>query len=414
MSSKPRLLFLSQTLPFPPDGGVKIRTYHTLRNLAKAFEITALCFYRWKSGKHEPEVETALAGLGTFADVRAFPIPQEHSRTRFLLDHARSVLSGRVYTVYSYASRRFERALRGELARDSVDIVHLDSLDLSGYLPIVKDRPTACVHHDAQSLLLRRRAEYQSSSVSAKYFRHQAHLMEKEERSICPKVDVNVTVSETDRQVLEKIAPSGRFEVVPNGVDVHFFQPRETREEGIAFVGGTSWYPNRDALAYYRSTILPAIRRRKPDVVTTWVGRASSEEVREYSAGGDGLQLTGYVDDVRPYIASAACYVAPLRIGGGTRIKILDAWAMGKAVVSTSVGCEGLDARDGENILVADTPSEFAECVAAVIDDPALRGRLGGEARRTVEDRYSWDAIGTEMNATYLDLVRRSDRALSR
>ena len=409
MNSKPGLLFLSQTLPYPPDGGVKIRTYHTLRNLAKAFEIRALCFYRWKPGRHEPEVEAAIAELGAFADVRAFSIPQEHSRTRLLIDHARSVLSGRVYTVHSYTSQLFAGALREELNKGHVDIVHLDSLDLSGYLPIVEEKPTVCVHHDAQSLLLRRRADYQANPLLSKYFRHQARLMEKEERSICPSVDINVTVSETDRQVLERIAPSGRFEVVPNGVDIEFFQPREAHEEGIAFVGGTSWYPNRDALSYYRSTILPAIRARKPDVTTTWVGRATAEEIHENSAIGEGLQLTGYVEDVRPYIAAAACYVVPLRIGGGTRIKILDAWAMGKAVVSTSIGCEGLEARDGTNILIADTPSEFAECVARVLEDPVLRGRLGHEARQTVEDRYSWDAIGEEMNQMYLDVVRSDE-----
>lgn len=407
MSSKPRLLFLAQTLPFPPDGGVKIRTYHTLRNLAKEFKVTALCFYRWKPGKVEVDVEKAVEGLEHLASIRAFPIPQEHSRTRLLLDHARSLVSGRVYTLFSYASGQFAAALQEELNTGAVAIVHLDSLDLSGYLPIVEEKPTVCVHHDAQSLLLRRRSEYQNSSVPAKYLRYQAHLMEREEHEICPRLDINVTVSEADRQVLTKIAPSGRFEVVPNGVDIEFFQPREAEEEGIVFVGGTSWYPNKDALSYYRSTILPAIRTRQPTVSTTWVGRASQEEIDEYSASGDGLRLTGYVDDVRPYIASAACYVVPLRIGGGTRIKILDAWAMGKAVVSTSIGCEGLDARDGTNILIADSPSEFADCVARVLDDSVLRSRLGDAARRTVEDRYSWDAIGAEMNEMYLDLIAR-------
>lgn len=408
MNKKPRLLFLSQTLPFPPDGGVKIRTYHTMRNLAKKFDIVSLCFYRWKPGKHEPDVETAVSELGQFAKVRTFEIPQEHSRTRLLLDHARSVISGRVYTVFSYASPAFARAIEEELRHEPVDIVHLDSLDLSGFLPILEDRPTVCVHHDAQSLLLRRRADHEDSVILSRYLRHQAHLMEKEERQACPRMDLNVTVSETDQEVLTKIAPTARFEVVPNGVDIDFFQPRDVAESGIVFVGGTSWYPNRDALSYYRSTILPEIRTRKPDVSTMWVGRASEDEIEEYSAGGDGLQLTGYVDDVRPFIASAGCYVVPLRIGGGTRIKILDAWAMGKAVVSTSIGCEGLDARHEENILIADTPAQFADCVERVLDHSELRSRLGREARRTVEATYSWDAIGDDMNETYLDLLARS------
>lgn len=405
MSEQPRLLFLSQTLPFPPDGGVKIRTYHTLRNLATKFDITALCFYRWKKGSHEPDVEKAIAELQQFARVQAFPIPQEHSRARFILDHLRSVLLRRVYTVYSYESRDFSRALVNELRGDRVVLVHLDSLDLSSYLPLTEGIRTVCVHHDAQSLLLERRSGHQRSGIVSRYLKCQANLMAKEERNICPRVDLNVTVSEKDAQTLKNVAPTSRFRVVPNGVDIEYFRPCPGEESGLVFVGGTSWYPNKDALHYYQSTILPEIRAKQPTTKTVWVGRASAEEVREYSSLANGLQLTGYVSDVRPFIASAACYVVPIRIGGGTRIKILDAWAMGKAVVSTSIGCEGLDARDGENILIADTPAEFAEKVHHVLCEPELRSRLGDQARRTVEQSYSWNAIGAAMNAAYLNLV---------
>lgn len=408
MSEKPRLLFLSQTLPYPPHGGVQIRTFHTLRNLAKRFDVTALCFYRWKPGRLEPDVEGAIRALGEFADVRAFPIPQEHGRVRLLLDHARSVLTGRVYTVSTYRSAVFVQAVREAQQEVHFDIAHLDSLDLSGYLPLLGELPTVCVHHDAQSLLLRRRAHHQGSWPKSAYFRYQARLMEKEERVVCTNVDLNVTVSETDSEVLRQVAPRGNFRVVPNGVDIGFFQPRVAEESGIIFVGGTTWYPNKDALDFYRSSVLPEIRKRLPKVRTTWVGRASEEEVHSYSSAPHGLDLTGYVDDVRPFIAAAACYVVPIRIGGGTRIKILDAWAMGKAVVSTSIGCEGLNARDGENILIADTPTEMVDRIQSVIENPELRHRLGANGRRTVEEDYSWDAIGNRMNRLYLDLIARS------
>lgn len=403
---RPRLLFLSQTLPFPPHGGVQIRTYHTLRNLSREFDVTALCFYRWKPGRLEPDVNSALEALSEFGNIRAFPIEQEHSNRRRVLDHARSLAFQRVYTVSTYKSNDFATAIEAELNDGSIALVHLDSLDLSGYLPLVEHKPTVCVHHDAQSLLLTRRARHQGSLLMQKYFLHQAELMEREEAMICPTVDLNVTVSEADRDVLRGVAPTARFEVVPNGVDIEYFQPRTESESGIVFVGGLTWFPNMDALSYYRSKLLPRILRRIPDVPTAWVGRAAVAEIDEYSQPENGLQLTGYVDDVRPYIASAACYVVPIRIGGGTRIKILDAWAMGKAVVSTSIGCEGLDARHDENILIADSPDEFAERVTQVLTDEPLRRRLGWEARRTVEQRYSWDAIGDDMNQLYLDLIR--------
>jgi glycosyltransferase involved in cell wall biosynthesis len=405
MNGRRRLLFLSQTLPYPPHGGVQIRTFHTLRNLAKVFDVTALCFYRWKTGHLEPDVDQALRVLGKFARVEAFPIPQEHGRLRVLLDHASSAITGRVYTVSTYRSRAFEDAIKSARQRTEFDIAHLDSLDLSGYLPLLEDLPTVCVHHDAQSLLLRRRARHQKSRLMAAYLNYQSRLMEKEEREICPSVDLNVTVSEADRTVLRGIAPNGRFEVVPNGVDIDYFKPdTEPAEGGIVFVGGTTWYPNKDALEYYRSTILPELRATLPFETTMWVGRATDDEIGAFSC--TGLELTGYVEDVRPFIANAACYVVPIRVGGGTRIKILDAWAMGKAVVSTSVGCEGLDAKHGENILIADDPGEFALRVREVIEDPQLRRSLGINARKTAERKYSWEAIGHDMTRMYSELLR--------
>jgi glycosyltransferase involved in cell wall biosynthesis len=175
----------------------------------------------------------------------------------------------------------------------------------------------------------------------------------------------------------------------------------------LVFVGGYSWYPNRDAMAYFGKTILPLVRRRYPDLSVTWVGRAPDAVKRDFE-NLYGIRLTGYVDDVRPVVSGAACYVVPLRVGGGTRLKILDAWAMGKAVVSTSIGCEGLDARDGENILIRDTPESFAEAVDAVLKDDDLRTRLERNARATAESVYDWSVIGGPMLREYLHLLSGS------
>jgi polysaccharide biosynthesis protein PslH len=165
-------------------------------------------------------------------------------------------------------------------------------------------------------------------------------------------------------------------------------------------VGGYGWYPNRDALEFFAADILPDVRAAEPEVRVQWVGRAPKATQTWYRQRY-GIELTGYVDDIRPYVHSASCYVAPLRVGGGTRLKILDAWAMGKAVVSTSIGCEGLSARDGDNILIRDDPRAFADAVRLVLADEDLRIRLGESARRTTEERYDWDIIGRDMLAEY-------------
>lgn len=410
---KPRLLFISQTLPYPPDGGVKIRTFHIMRLLSRTFDITALCFYRSKSGALHTNAPEAVAGLAPFARVEAFPIPQEQSRLRLLLDHLTSLLTLRTYTVRSYESAAFRRRLRELLNTEQFDLIHADSLDLSGYFPTIANLPLVCVHHDAQSRLLARRARLETSPLRRAYIAFQSRLMRCEERRWCPRVSLNVTVSEVDREVLLQIAPSSRITVVPNGVDTDDFMPTNGVRKGIVFVGGTTWFPNRDALDFFCAEILPELRRRGCDERVTWVGRATAEECRMFSAR-HGVHLTGYVPDIRPEVARASCYVVPLRVGGGTRIKILDAWALGKAVVSTRIGCEGLDARDGENILVRDDPREFADAILQVIANDSLRTRLEQGGRATAEQLYSWDALEPAMRQAYLALLSTGRPGLPR
>jgi glycosyltransferase involved in cell wall biosynthesis len=399
-------LFLCQTLPYPPDGGVQIRTYNVLRLLSTEFEVTALCFYRWKGGTVQRELESSLAALRELCEVEAFPIPQEHSRARFVWDHLRSMLFRRVYTWFAHESREYERRLRQLLRRESFDLVHVDSLDLARYLRLVGDIPIVCVHHNVESALLSRRAAVERRPWARAYLRHQARLTRREEVRWCPRVALNVAVSEEDRAQLQRIAPAGEYMVVPNGVDLGFFRPRPGGEDGLVFVGGNTWFPNRDALQYFCEAILPHIRSGGLQPRVRWVGRASESEVRYYRERYS-VDLTGYVEDIRPYVADAACYVVPLRVGGGTRLKILDAWGMGKAIVSTSVGCEGLAVVDGENMLVRDTPDGFAAAIRAVLEDGGLRRRLEENGRRTAETRYSWKVIGGPMIDRYLTLALR-------
>jgi len=404
----PRLLFVSQVLPYPPDGGVKIRTYHILRLLAQRYNVTALCFFRSKGGALQVDVENSVAALSRFSRVEAFPLPQDRSKLRLGWDHLRSIISRRVYTVSGYESKDFRQRLVSLLREEEYCMVHADSLDLSPYFPAIEGIPLACTHHDAQSVLLQRRAERQKNPLMRKYMRLQSNLMEREERRWCPDVSLNVTVSERDRDVLREIAPNGRYSVVPNGVDTEFFAPSDAPEQGMVFVGGTTWFPNRDALEYFNADILPALRRAGVRDAVQWVGRASPTELRK-AQGWDGIEMTGFVPDVRPFIRDAACYIVPLRVGGGTRIKILDAWAMGKAVVSTSIGCEGLDAIDGNNILIRDDPDSFAEAVRDLLNDPALRRRLGEAGRKTVETTYSWEVVGRHLIETYENLLASTD-----
>jgi polysaccharide biosynthesis protein PslH len=383
---------------------VNIRTYNVLRLLSQRYEIDALCFYRRGLAG---SVERSLAGLRPLVrTVQAFPIEQEGSRRRWLRDHLTSTLSRTVYTRHVYEHAAVRARLRELLAQREYALVHVDSLDLSAYLPEFGQLPVVCVHHNVESQLLRRRARLETHPARRAYLDFQGRLMAKEEAAWAPRVALNVTCSSDDAATLADIAPGTRVTVVPNGVDVHTFQPAEQPPGGVVFVGGMTWFPNRDALEHFATDIMPRLQRAGAAPPVHWVGRASPGATERYAKAG--ISLTGYVDDVRAWVHGARCYVVPLRVGGGTRLKVLDAWAMGKAVVSTAVGCEGLDARDGENILVRDDPEEFAEAVRLVLSDDALRDRLAANARATAEQTYAWERIGAHMFEQYAAIERPS------
>lgn len=401
----PRLLFLCHTLPYPPDLGVHIRTYHTLRLLAREFRITLLCFYRREDRPTAAEVETGLAELRKLVDeAHAFPIEQSQSRARYVLDHVRSLVGGRAYTEFVYESQAFRNQLRTFLRSGPFDLIHIDSLDLAPYLSAFQSDSVVCVHHNVESELLRRRAGNEKSALARRYIAYQADRVESLERAWCERFALNIAVSEQDRRSFLELAPAARFLVVPNGVDTMQFAMSEQPQEGVVFVGGTQWFPNRDALVHFCADILPHLRTSGETTSVRWVGRAPEPMIRSYREQY-GVDLTGYVPDVRPYIDSAACYIVPLRVGGGTRLKILDAWASGKAVVSTSIGCEGLAARDGVNILIRDDPASFAQAVRDVLSNSELRNRLGRMARETAVSMYDWEVIGKPMVENYHEII---------
>jgi glycosyltransferase involved in cell wall biosynthesis len=232
--------------------------------------------------------------------------------------------------------------------------------------------------------------------------------MEAVERRLCPRIPLNVTMSDTDASKLRAIAPESRTVTVPNGVDISHFTPRPDarRPNRVVFLGPTYMYPNRDAVDWFLAEIWARIRAAVPSAWLDLVGKSSATDRTRYESAGQ-VRVHGYVDDVRPYLASATCSIAPIRIGGGTRLKILDSWSMGTAVVSTSTGCEGLHAADGENILIRDEAEGFAAAVVDVLERQELRERLAAAGRKTAEDEYSWQAIGEGLILTYRSLTER-------
>ena len=407
--ARPQLLFLSQCLPFPPHSGVTNRTFNVLRQLQRTFDVRLVAFSRRNHQPTEAARADSRAALSDRLSAVAVPVPIPAERSRFarLLAHIRSVLAHRPYVFDEYASPAFAAEVASMTRGHAPDLVHADSLDLYGYFPQLGAVPIACTHHSVESELLRLRAAHFGSRIGAAYLGWQADRIEDLERAECGRLALNVMMSEIDADRLKRLVPSAQTYVAANGVDVELLTPAspERQQAGrVVFLGPTYMYPNRDGLGYFLDEVWPRIRLARPEATLHLVGRNSEEDRRRY-AEVPGVVPRGFVDDIREPFAEAACSVVPLRIGGGTRLKILDSWSMGKAVVSTAVGCEGLAVRDGENILVRDDPASFADAVLAVLADQTLRQKLETGGRQTAVEQYSWDRVGAGLRGRYQKLI---------
>ena len=404
-----RILFLSQCLPFPPHSGVTNRTYHILRQLQREFDVALVAFSR---RNHQPDSASRASAAAKLrlvvSDVReAAVIGSEWSMALKLRNHLSSLLTGKPYIFYDYSHQAFGQALRGELSLAQPDLVHLDSMDLYRWLPSLPVVPIACTHHNVESELLRQRADRIPRRATRAYLRHQANLVEGIERRLCSRFDINVMTSEPDAERLRVLAPDARTSVVPNGVDIDYFRPTSPRglvPGRVAFLGPTYMFPNRDAVDFFLADVWPLISRRYPESTFHLIGKNSVDERLRFESH-PGVRCEGYVPDIRPSFAEAECSVVPLRVGGGTRLKILDAWSMGKAIVSTSIGCEGLETTDGRNILIRDDAKGFADAVVQILSDAELRNRLGREGRITVEKHYAWPIVGRHLSSLYMELI---------
>jgi glycosyltransferase involved in cell wall biosynthesis len=231
----------------------------------------------------------------------------------------------------------------------------------------------------------------------------EGYKLEKYEKRYCERFDMNLAVSELDKELFKKITGVENMEVVENGVDIDYFSPSDSikKDKSIIFAGRLDQYSNRESILYFCEKVWPLIKIKHPDVRFTIIGNNPPAKLAEIAGNDKNIELLGYVDDVRPYFANAMISVCPIKDGGGTRIKILDALAMGMPIVSTSIGCEGIDVTSGADVLIADTPEKFADKVDWIITDAGKRQSMSNYARKTAEDKYSWKAIGEKLDRLY-------------
>jgi sugar transferase (PEP-CTERM/EpsH1 system associated) len=379
-----KLLVVSPNLP-SPTWGAGTRNYYLLKTLAREHTVSLLALV----DNYEIE-EHYLSILKDF--VHTIQIAVQPAPISKRLQQLMYIVCGKSYAlgINSYLQRELDMLL---LEKHYDAVIYESALVAGNRLP----EGVKCIvdQHNIEYELLWRTYQRETNWLRKWYNRRESQLLRPIEIERCGKADMVVTTSERDSLLLKNILPRSVVEVVPNGVDLEVFQC-DSREEvcnQIIFTGAMNYYPNIDAVNFFAQRCWPLIQAQIPGATLLIVGSHPLPEVRRL-AELPGVTVTGFVPDVRPYLAASPVAIAPLQIGSGTRFKILEALAMQKAVISTSVGCEGLSVVPGKHLLVADQPEAFAQAVITLLNNPEMRAALGTAGRALVEAEYSWERCG--------------------
>jgi sugar transferase (PEP-CTERM/EpsH1 system associated) len=390
-----RILWLKSDLLVPLDKGGRLRTWHLMRHLAMRHEIAYLSFA--ESGTPASAFRAMTKVADTVETVRRDDPPK--GSWQFMAGAALHVMDPLPYAVGRYRSTEYARRVRRLLAGQAFDVLVCDFLCPAVNIPRRVPCPTVLFTHNVESEIWRRHAEACRHPVVQALYRQQHRRMLRFERRTLSRFDLVLAVSEADRSTFARIYPDAirqPVHVIPTGVDAEYFSPQgppsRAGARSMVFTGSMDWLPNEDAMLYFCREVLPLVRAAEPDATLSIVGRTPTPTVQRL-AEQRGVTVTGRVADVRPYMEDQAVFVVPLRIGGGTRLKIFEAMAMGKAVVSTTVGAEGLDVEPGTHLLVADEPRDFADAIVSLFRDIDRRRRLEQAGRALVVHKYDWSAV---------------------
>ncbi|MEM6640214.1 MAG: glycosyltransferase family 4 protein [Pseudomonadota bacterium] len=378
--SRPRLLFVSPRFLFPIDSGGKIRTTGILREMKGGrYDITLL----------SPEPEDGrdhTSSLQGIADRWAFWTPVRGIARR--MRRALHLFHPLPLPVASDLSASADALIARELPRH--DVVVFDFIHAAALAPEPIGTPSVMFTHNVEAQIFERHAKVNTHPVMRRIWSAQWRKMKAFEGRSLKRFDRVVAVSDLDRDGFVDHYGADNVETIPTGVDLGFFPYKPMPEPGrVVFTGSMDWMANQDAIEFFLSDIWPLVRARRDDATMSVVGRAPPERLQARANGVPGFEFTGFVDDVRDYIHRAGVYAIPLRVGGGTRLKVFEAMASGCPVVSTAIGVEGLGLEDGVHYLNAESPEAFAEATCRVLDDPTLARSIAGAARQYVEENAS-------------------------
>jgi glycosyltransferase involved in cell wall biosynthesis len=384
-----KILWVKMGGLWPPTSGGRTRSLHIISELAKRHSVSIVTTH---TAGDDP------AGLSDHLPcerVLSFEYGvAKRGSAAFPLTVARSWLSSDPVDLWKWRVPAVRECVSALLDSGDIDVCVADFLFAINNVPLGGRTPVVLFEHNVEYLIWKRLCDLETVPWRRALLEIEWRKLRAREAAACHHADVTIAVSDDDSRRLGAIAPEANITWIPTGVDTNYFMPRpnEERPWHLVFSGSMDWHPNEDAVRYFMAEILPLIRSEIPEVTFSIVGRSPSAELRAGAAAA-GVEVTGTLDDIRPALAQAAVCVVPLRAGSGTRLKIFEALAMGKAVVSTTLGAEGLTMESGRHFVAANGPRPFADAVVALLRDSARRRRIADEGRALVESRHSWAQV---------------------
>ena len=390
-----KILWLKTELLHPVDKGGKIRSYNMLKELKRSCHITYLTLDDGTADHGARELANEYCH-----ELVCVPHQQREKFTAgFYGELLLNLASDLPYAIKKYQSAAMRQEIATRVAHEDFDVVVCDFLAPAVNVPPRLNCRSVLFQHNVEAMIWKRHYEVQSNVAKKAYLYRQWQKMLAFEAKSCLEFDSVVAVSREDRELMQQQYRVEQIYDVPTGVDTEYFRPSgrvKLQPQNLVFTGSMDWLPNEDAIRYFTSQIMPQIKQAVPEVKLTVVGRNPYPSLVELSKRDPSIVVTGRVEDVRPFMEEAAVYIVPLRIGGGTRLKIYEAMAMEKPIVSTSIGAEGLPVTDGKEIVLADTPGSFAEAVVRLIRQESLASEIGKQAAAKVREKFGWDTVAED------------------
>jgi polysaccharide biosynthesis protein PslH len=408
MNNKLKVLFLSTRAPVPPNTGHFQRTYNTLKQISKYSDIYFFGFYdKGINTSTCDEIDNEL--LKICCEVHIEYLAQEYNIILGAILTGVNLFSLKPYVANKYFKRSMRNAIEKVVNRINIDIAHLDMLPLAEYSTHLKDIPIILTNHNVESLRLKRRAEVETNLIFRYLLNLQAKKLLKYERNVISNTAHCIVVSEEDKNYLKEFNPDCHFYVIPNGVDTSYYKPNDIHKSSdthILWIGSMADPYNRYGILYFIKEIFDSIISTLPNVLWTVVGKQPPNELIELQKQyPENIRLIGYVDDVRTYYTEADVLVIPLLSGSGTKLKVIEGLGMGMPIVTTPIGAEGINVVSGHDLIVSNTPGEFANSVIGLLKNKNKRIQMGRNARKIALEKYDWNQIGDLLKEAYSDTI---------